>query len=57
MGEIKSLVGIEAFTKLEILNCSGNPLTNLDIFDNTAIEELHCNANTLTSLNISNNVA
>jgi len=50
---IKSLKGIEYFTGLTFLNCSGNQLTQLDITNNTKLEVLFCYDNQLTSLDVS----
>ena len=41
--EIESLAGIEAFVNLEYLNCSGNPLTSLDVSAFSELRELYCN--------------
>ncbi len=57
VGELTSLMGIEYFTSLKKLNCSGNQLTTLDISSNTALEYLQCFNNQLTSLDVSNNTA
>lgn len=54
---IKSLKGIEHFTALKVLYCSGNQLTALDLSKNIALEELDCSNNLLTSLNVSGCVA
>ena len=54
---IEDLTGIEAFTSLQILDCSGNQLTSLDVSNNTALIELNCSYNPLTSLNVTNNTA
>ena len=53
--EISSLKGIEYFTELTSLSCSGNKLTNLDISNNTKLTELRCFNNQLTDLDVSNN--
>ena len=39
---IADLKGIEHFTALKTLNCSGNDLTTLDVSKNTALTELYC---------------
>ena len=39
---IADLKGIEHFTALKTLNCSGNYLTTLDVSKNTALTELYC---------------
>ncbi len=54
---ISDLKGVEYFTALSRLNCSGNKLTSLDVSKNTALEELYCSYNNLTSLDVSNNTA
>ncbi len=52
---IVSLDGIEYFKGLEILECGGNSLTELDLSGNTALRDLHCSSNLLTELDLSNN--
>ncbi len=52
---IQSLKGVEFFTSLRTLDCSGNKLTTLDIQGNTALLYLECSDNLLTALNISQN--
>ena len=54
---ITNLKGIEYFTSLNILWCTDNQLTALDVSENTALTELYCNANQLTSLDVSKNTA
>lgn len=55
---ITDLSGIEWFTNLRILNCSGNSsLKTLDISSNTALEELNCRSCKITNLDVSKNVA
>ncbi len=61
---ITSLKGVEYFTKLEKLDCSINPLTELDVTHNTELKELICNGNwiesnpnQLTRLDVSKNTA
>ena len=49
---ISDLTGIEAFTNLETLKCSNNPLTSLDVSQNTALTQLDCIDNQLTSLDV-----
>ena len=39
---IESLEGIEAFVNLRYLDCSGNPLTSLDVSDLSELTDLHC---------------
>ena len=52
---IADLTGIEAFTNLTKLTCSGNSLTTLDISANTALTYLNAFNNSLTSLDVSAN--
>ncbi|WP_417936420.1 InlB B-repeat-containing protein [Flagellimonas onchidii] len=54
---IASLRGIEHFTDLESLNCSGNNLTELEISDNTNLRSLNCMSNDIVELNLSSNLA
>ncbi len=54
---ISDMTGIEAFIKLEHLNCSSNQLATLDVSHNTALTELLCAGNKLTRLDVSNNTA
>ena len=51
--ELQSLTGIEYFTNLEELSCSSNQLSELDLWNNTALTYLNCNYNELTYLNVS----
>lgn len=53
--KIRSLKGIEFFTELEKLNCSGHQLTSLDVSKNTKLRELECHSNQLTFLDLSQN--
>ncbi|MCL1874314.1 MAG: hypothetical protein FWF85_09410 [Clostridiales bacterium] len=54
---IASLKGIEHFTALQELNCSGNQLTELDLSNNTALIKLYCSDNKLAELDLSKNPA
>ena len=54
---ISDLTGIEAFTALTFLDCSGNNLTSLDVSSNTALTYFVCYSNQLTFLDISHNTA
>lgn len=54
---IESLKGIEHFQKLEILNCSYNKITELDMSSNSDLEHLTCSRNQLTQLIVSGNNA
>ncbi len=54
---IANITGIEDFIALEILFCSNNLLTNIDISQNTALTNLWCDNNSLTSLDVSQNLA
>jgi gliding motility-associated-like protein len=52
---ISVLTGIEDFTALTQLDCSGNLLTNIDVSQNTALKILWCFFNRLTTLDVSKN--
>ena len=54
---ISSLSGIEYFTALITLDCSGNQLKTLDVSKNIALSGLDCAGNQLTILDISKNIA
>ena len=54
---ITNLKGIEYFTLLNILWCTDNQLTALDVSENTALTKLNCCFNKLTSLDVSKNTA
>ena len=49
---IESLGGIEYFTALRYLNCSGNRLTSLDVAPLLSLETLDCSQNTLFVLTL-----
>lgn len=53
--EISNLSGIEYFTSLQVLNCGGNTISNLDVSQNSELEKLNCPENKLKELNISQN--
>jgi Leucine-rich repeat (LRR) protein len=53
---IADLTGIEAFTVLQLLNCSSNQLTELDVSKNMALAGLDCSSNQLTTLDVSKNI-
>ena len=50
---LKSLQGIEYFTALTELNCSGNGLTFLDVSGCKSLTKLNCSNNKLTLLDVS----
>ena len=54
---ITNLKGIEYFTSLNILWCTDNQLTALDVSENTALTKLNCCFNKLISLDVSKNTA
>ena len=56
-GGLTSLKGIEYFSSLEVLDCSDNNLTTLDVSGCTALTELSCYNNSLTTLDVSHNTA
>lgn len=49
------LDGIEVFSDLQVLDCSSNNLSALDISSNTNLVELYCYANPLQTLDVSTN--
>ncbi|SNR39001.1 protein of unknown function [Lutibacter agarilyticus] len=53
--KIKDLTGLDAFTNLEVLECQGNQLTNLDISKNLALTKLECGWNQISNLDVSQN--
>ncbi len=55
--EISDLKGLQFFTALTELDCSGNKLTSLDVSKNTALTKLECSGNQLFSLDVNNNTA
>ena len=54
--KIKDLSGIQNFSALKKLDCSGNTLTSLNIINNVSLEELNCSYNQLTNLNLVSNL-
>lgn len=52
---ISDLTGIEDFRALEVLECSENNLTQLDISQNVNLKQLFCGFNVIESLDISLN--
>ena len=54
---ISSLKGIEYFVNVQLIDCSGYNLTQLDVSKNTALEDLLCSENNLTQLDVSKNIA
>jgi Leucine-rich repeat (LRR) protein len=53
---ISSIVGIEAFENITVLDCESNQLTTIDISKNLELTDLRCQDNQLTSLDISKNI-
>ena len=54
---ISDLIGIEDFTSLETLLCSGNNLVTLDVSNNLNLIEFDCSDNNLITLDVSANSA
>ncbi|MDR2492966.1 MAG: leucine-rich repeat domain-containing protein [Coriobacteriales bacterium] len=54
---IADLTGIEHFPQLQVLDCSNNNLSVLDLSHNPALERLHCSRNQLTALDLSHSPA
>lgn len=52
--ELSSIKGIEYFENLEVLNCSGHNITELNLSNNTKLVDINCSGNLLTTLNLSN---
>ena len=52
---ITDLTGIEDFNSLIELYCYDNPLTSVDVSNNTFLEQLYCSDNNLTSPDVTNN--
>jgi len=52
---IKDLTGIKYLSNLQLLSCSYNELTSLDLRNNPALLEVVCNDNELASVNIAGN--
>ncbi|MBQ8271992.1 MAG: leucine-rich repeat domain-containing protein [Tidjanibacter sp.] len=48
--QITSLSGIEYFTNLEVLDCSYNKITSLNLLQNTKLKEVYVSTNQLTTL-------
>lgn len=53
--EISSLEGIEQFTNITSLICSGNNLTSINISSNSGLVTFKCDSNQLSSLDLSSN--
>jgi Leucine-rich repeat (LRR) protein len=47
---IENLTGISKLTKLKVLNCSGNRLSQLNINSNTELETVDCRNNKITTI-------
>ena len=52
---ITSLEGIHFFSELEVLNCSENKITSLDISKNIKLSSLNCSKNEIETLDVSKN--
>lgn len=52
---IKSLIGIEAFVNITVLDCSYNRLISLDLGGNILLKELICENNILSHIDVSKN--
>ena len=53
--KIESLEGIEFFSNLEVLNCWGQQVKNLDVSKNKELKDLACGANELEELHLEEN--
>ena len=56
-GPVSSLKGLEFFTELQMLSCTGNRLTALDVSRNKKLQQLYCDDNQLTELDLNKNTA
>ncbi|MEO1031662.1 MAG: T9SS type A sorting domain-containing protein [Bacteroidota bacterium] len=54
---ISSLVGIEDFIALEVLNCSNNAIESVDLSNNLALQEINIASNNLEALELTTNLA
>lgn len=54
---IADLTGIEDFIALEVLNCSDNALTDLDLNKNVVLITIDCSSNTFSEIDFSANIA
>jgi len=54
---ISSMKGLEHFSNLNTLDCTGNALTALDLSGNPVLEYVWCGENQLTALDVSKNTA
>ncbi|MGN0367368.1 MAG: Ig-like domain-containing protein [Wujia sp.] len=52
---VNDLTGIQYFTNLTKLDCSGNALRSLDVSNLTKLEFLYCQSNLITNLDLSKN--
>ena len=52
---IEDLSGVKFFTRLQELDCSLNPLTSLDVSQNTNLKNLKCSHTSIASLDVSQN--
>ena len=55
--EIKDLTGMEYFTSLITLDCSGTAVSSLDVSNHPKLKNLVCTGTQITELNLSNNPA
>ena len=54
---ITDLTGVEAFVNLTGLYCYSNPITSLDVSQNTNLTELYCHRTQLTTLDVTQNTS
>lgn len=53
---IASMTGLEKFTEVTVLDCSGNILTELEVAALRKLKTLNCSGNKLSALNIQSNI-
>src|SRR5512133_1779161 len=54
--DISELSGIEYFINLDTLVCCGNPISSLDLSNNTLLKYLDCSGIPITTLDVSHNL-
>jgi len=54
---ISNLTGIESFTALEVLTCSSNDITSLDLSQNINLIYLYCELNPLSTIDLTQNTS
>ena len=55
--DISTVAGLSSFVNLEVLICSGNKISVIDISENIKLKEIDCANNPLSTINLSENVS